>query len=75
MSDWSQPGLSMAMPTIIHQDGVESVLMFPMPKIHIKAYFIVGTWNIRTLHMPGKVHELNYKMNRYQWDILSLCET
>jgi exonuclease III len=34
----------------------------------------IGTWNVRTLHACGKIHELTHELKRYRWDIIGLAE-
>ena len=73
--DWSQPRSSMTMPTIVHQDeGVKCATDASVSNICIGDYFVIGTWNVRTVYMPGKVQELTHEMKRYCWNIIGLCE-
>ena len=43
-------------------------------KIRARDNIIIGTWNVTTLRMAGKLEELSYQMSRYRWNILGLCE-
>ena len=73
--DLSQHRSSMAVPTIVHQDGgVKCTTDTLVPKICIRDDFIIGTWNVRTLYAPGKVQELTHEMKRYSWNIIGLSE-
>ena len=64
--DQSQPGSSMTMPTIVHQDGgVKCATDVLMSKICIRGDFVIRMWNSRTLYAPGKVQELTHEMKRY----------
>ena len=35
----------------------------------------IGTWNVRTLNITGKIEELTNELSRYKWDIVGLSET
>ena len=73
--DRSSPG-TRTTPFVLHQGrGVKLATGARLPpKLRIRKNISIGTWNIRTLRMPGKVEELAHEMNRYHWTILGLCE-
>ncbi|XP_063610216.1 craniofacial development protein 2-like [Penaeus indicus] len=39
-----------------------------------KEEFTAGTGNVRTLHQEGKVNQLTYELDRYQWNVLGIAE-
>ena len=43
-------------------------------KLRARDNIIIGTWNVRTLSVIGKLEKLTHEMNRYRWNILGLCE-
>ena len=73
--DRSLPGSKRTAPSVPHQDGGEKYATgVTTSEIHVRSNISVGTWNVRTLQMAGKVEELSYEMSRYRWNILGLCE-
>ena len=44
----------------------------PNYKISARSNIIMGTWNVRTLRVAGKLDELTHEMNIYRWNILGL---
>ena len=75
--DRSRPGLPTAASSIgTHQGrslkkwttGEKSPLKLAKQQVTI------GTWNVRTLYAEGKILELEYEMERYQWNILGIAE-
>ena len=74
--DRSQPGITMAAPTVRHWDvGDKSATGVPKIKIiRGRENMAVGTWTVRTLRPAGKLEQLTYAMGRYYWNIVGLCE-
>jgi len=73
--DRSSPGSKRTAPSVAHQDGGEKyVTGVTTSKIRATNNITIGTWNVRTLRMEGKLEELSYEMSRYRWNILGLCE-
>ena len=74
--DWSQPGITMAAPTVRHRDvGDKYATGEPkIKKISGRENISVGTWNLRTLRPAGKLEQLTHAMSRYHWNIVGLCE-
>ena len=71
----SSPGSKGTAPSVPHQDGGEKYATgVTTSKIHVRNNITIGTWNVRTLRMAGKLEELSYEMSRYRWNILGLCE-
>ena len=35
----------------------------------------IGSWNVRTLYQPGKLHNIKQEMHRLNINMLGLCET
>ena len=71
----SSPGSKRTAPSVPHQDGGEKYATgVTTSKIHVRNNITIGTWNVRTLRMAGKLEELSYEMSRYRWNILGLCE-
>ena len=35
---------------------------------------IIGTWNVRTLYAAGRLKELTYALEDYQWDVIGVSE-
>ena len=67
--DWSQPGITMTLPTVRHWDVGDKV-----KKIRGRENISAGKWNVRTLRPAGKLEELTHAMGRYHWNIVGLCE-
>lgn len=58
-----------------NQDGVEKLATGETNVVRLaKEEFTVGTWNVRTLHQEGKVNQLTYELDRYQWHVLGIAE-
>ncbi|XP_069975968.1 craniofacial development protein 2-like [Penaeus vannamei] len=73
--DRSRPGLTTAASSIGNQDGVEKLATGETNVVRLaKEEFTVGTWNVRTLHQEGKVNQLTYELDRYQWHVLGIAE-
>jgi len=77
--DRSRPGLPTTAPPIeVHQGGSDKSATgdkTQIKKIKLPAKGItVGTWNVRTLYATGKLKELCYEMNKYEWNVLGLSE-
>ena len=73
----SSPGSTRTAPSAPHQDGGEKCVTGVNKKknrIRVRDNITIGTWNVRTLKDEGKIHELVYEMERYQWNLLGLCE-
>ena len=73
------PGLTRAASPTAHQGGDgKCTTGAPQPtppfKLKGRSDIIIGTWNVRTLHATGKVKELTHEMERYQWNVIGLCE-
>ena len=70
--DQSSPGSLAA-----HQDRVGEKWITGVPKkiIRARSNITIGTWNVRTLKDVGKLEELQHEMERYDWNILGLCES
>ena len=57
--DRSLPGSKRTAPSIPHQDGGEKYATgVTTSKIHVRSNITVGTWNVRTLRMAGKLEEI-----------------
>ena len=74
--DRSQPGITMAAPTVTHRDiAVKYATGVPkINKISGSKNISVGTWNVRTLRTAGKLEQLTHAMGRYHWNIEELYE-
>ena len=76
--DRPRPGLPTTATTIdAHQDGVEKYVTDVQKKKDLnlaKQEVVIGTWNVRTLNIDGKLNELEYELTRYQWNIISISE-
>ena len=71
----SSPGLPRTAPSVSHWGGGDKwATGAPTSKIRARNNTVIGTWNIRTLREDGKLEELIYEMNWYQWNIIGLCE-
>ena len=72
--DRSRPRSTMAMLPTVPQGGSETSTtgeaLFQLPKEGIT----IGTWNVCTLYVCGKLKELTHELTRYRWDILGLAE-
>ena len=66
----------MTAPTVIHRDvGDKYATGVPkIKKIRDMENISVGTWNVRTLRLAGKLKQLTHAMRRYHWNIVGLCE-
>ncbi|XP_005096724.1 craniofacial development protein 2-like [Aplysia californica] len=72
--DRLSPGSPRTAPSaVVHQNGGEKYTT-DAQKIRARNNISIGTWNVRTLRTAGKLEELTYEMNRYQWAVLGLCE-
>lgn len=40
-----------------------------------KRLFSSGTWNVRTLYAPGKLENVEYELEKYEWHVVGLVET
>ncbi|XP_005091763.2 craniofacial development protein 2-like [Aplysia californica] len=70
----SSPGSPRTAPSaVVHQNGGEKCAT-DAQKIRARNNISIGTWNVRTLRTAGKLEELTYEMDRYQWAVLGLCE-
>ncbi|GFS25928.1 hypothetical protein ElyMa_007038400 [Elysia marginata] len=61
----------------IHQDGGRNCATSGSNKtIRARNKIVIGTWNVQTFREAGKFkfEQLEYEMNMYKWNILSLCE-
>ena len=70
--DWSRPGSTTTAPVVIVQqdDGDKSTTADPKSNLKLtKNICTVGTWNVKTLHQPGKLRELLIEMENYKWNI------
>ena len=68
-------GSSRTAPSAAHQDGGDKCATgAEKSKLRGKDSIVIRTWNVRTLSMEGKIEELVHEMNRYQWNILGICE-
>ena len=67
--DRSQPGITMAAPTVRHRDvGDKYATGAPkIKKIRGRENISVGTWNVRTLTPAAKLKQLTHAMSRYHW--------
>ncbi|XP_072167331.1 craniofacial development protein 2-like [Diadema setosum] len=76
MPDRSGPGLTTtARPADSLQGGRDKLTTGAKNTIKLPTKGItVRTWNVRTLHACGKIHELTHELDRYRWDIVGLCE-
>ena len=74
--DRSKPGIRMTATTVRHRDvGDRYVTVVPKLKnIRGKENISVGTLNVRTLRLAGKLEQLTYAMGRYHWNIMGLRE-
>ena len=43
-------------------------------KIKTRHNTYIGTWNVRTLRVDGKLEELIHELDRYRWNLLGLSE-
>ena len=82
MPDRSRPGKTTTALSIgENQDGSVKLttgkLEVEQPLYNIKlsnAITTIGTWNVRTLRICGKINELTNELDRYQWNIIGLSE-
>ena len=76
MPDRSRPGSTTTARSIDSlQDGRDKCATGATNTIKLPTQGItIGTWNVRTLYAPGKMLELTRELDRYQWDIIGLCE-
>ena len=85
MPDRTWPGQTTpAQPAVVDQGrcdkyATESTETKIKPKIKPKIKLsnkgaIIGTWNVRTLYACGKLKELTYALEEYEWDIVGLSE-
>ena len=74
--DRSSPGSPRTAPPVAHQGRGEKCATDEGGKKHIRARnsTTIGTWNVRTLRITGKVEELAHEMTRYDWHVIGLCE-
>ena len=69
------PGLPRAAPTVSDQDGGGKFATGrTTDTINGRKNITIATWNVRSLRDTGKLEELTHEMDRYEWDILGLCE-
>ena len=70
--DWSQPGLTMTAPTASNWGIGDKYATggTKVKKIRGRENISIGTWNVRTLRLAGKLEELTHEMDRYHWNIL-----
>ncbi|XP_071479660.1 craniofacial development protein 2-like [Diadema antillarum] len=75
MPDRSGPGLTTTRPADSLKGGRDKLTTGVKNTIKLPTKGItVGTWNVRTLHACGKIHELTHELDGYRWDIVGLCE-
>ena len=68
----SSSGSKGTAPSVAQQDGGEKYATgVTTSKIRVRNNITIGTWNVRTLRMAGKLEELSYDMSRYRWNILA----
>ena len=64
--DRSSPGSKSTAPSVAHQEGGEKYATgVTTSKIRARNNVTIGTWNLRTLRIAGKLEELSYEMSRY----------
>ena len=74
--DRSPPGSTRTAPSAVglHQDEDVKYATGASSKICGRNDISIGTWNIRTRRVAGKLQEVTYEMDRYRWNSLGLCE-
>ena len=70
----SPPGLTMAAPSSLHQDGGVKHATGASSTIRGRDNVTISTWTTRILRTERKLQELTDEMDRYRWNILGLCE-
>ena len=75
--DRSRPGLPTAASSIGTHQGRSLEKWTTGEKAPLKLakqQVTIDTWKVRTLYAEGKIPELEYEMERCQWDILGIAE-
>ena len=77
--DRPRPGLTMNASILIMsidniQDGNDKSTTGYSIRLH-KTITSIGIWNVRILHITGKIEELTNELRRYKWDIVGISET
>ena len=75
MPDRPRPGLTTTALSIDNiQDGNDKSTTGYSIRLP-KTITSIGTWNVRTLNITGKIEELTNELSRYKWDIVGFAET
>ena len=74
--DRTSTGLTRSASFIAHQDKYVKLATDEktIKKIKTRHNTYIGTWNVRTLRVDGKLEELIHELDRYRWNILGLSE-
>ena len=74
--DRSSPGSKGTAPSVAQQDGDEKYATgVTTSKIRVRNNITIGTWNVRTLGMAGKLEELSFEQVPLEhFSIFGLCE-
>ena len=74
--DRSEPWIKMAALVVRGDQGGGETLAtdYPLHQQLVTKCFTVGTWNVRTLYVSGKLEQLQIVMDNYDYDILGSAE-
>ena len=72
MSYRTSPGIKKV--RIIYQTQSKYDKLMTLDKIKLRLYTYIGTWNVRTLRIDGKLEELTHEMKIYNWNVIGLSE-
>ena len=72
----SSPGSTRTAPDTVHQgvSGGKFETGVTIPSKRARKDIVFGTWNVRTLRADGRLEELEYELERYQWELIGLSE-